>query len=138
MSAYVLDRSNFVTLACFAAKHAGREGLWVHHPDTHALNGSYYLTPLQVGNVLMMGNLESVAGRYKEQLADMPPLREREVQPGKAPEAVELFGILRSLDYQSCEPADYETSHARATILALLWKAAAVAAEEAGVPDWAS
>lgn len=138
MSAYVLDRTHFLALACFAAKHAGREGLWVYHPDTRALNGNYYLTPKQVGNTLMLGNLESVAGRYKEQLDPMAPLHDREVQPAKAPAAVALFGVLRSLKYQSCEPDDYATSLAYATLLALLWKAAEVAAAEAGAPAWDS
>ena len=144
MSAYVLDRENFVKIAGFLAMHGesgpiGNRWLHVCHPDVQALkNGGYYLTAAEAVNILIMGNIESVAYRYNAALDVMQLISDRDLFPrGFVPNAVDLFGILRSLQYQSCERDDYQQSVAYAVLIQVLWRAAKVAADQANAPAWA-
>jgi hypothetical protein len=141
MSAYVLDRKHFITIAKFVRAHGdggGDRNLWVFHPEIRAIKGqdADYLGALEVANILLLANLESVAHRYSTLLDSELPIREQELY-GPPPKAVELFGILRSLRYQSCERDDYNDSLAYAVLIAVLWKAGEVAAKQANADEWA-
>ena len=146
MSAYVLDRECFVAIAKFIAKNAeagpiGAHWLWVYHPDAAALPSahSYYITACEAANALLIGNLESVSHRYGEPLDTVPVITAADLRAdrGKCPAATDMFGILRSLRYQSCERDDYEASLAHAVLISVLWLAGATAAEDAGAEAWA-
>ena len=139
MSAYVLARSNFITIARFAQRYCNTphgQGLHVYHPGNADPNNR--IAPLDVANTLLNANLMSVAYRYKEDPENVPPIRAAEVGPHGAPKPVDMIGILRSLQYQSCERDAYNESLGNATLIALLWKVATVIAEEAGAETWAS
>lgn len=146
MSAYVLDRCHFVTIAKFIARRAdaGPTGsAWMHvfHPEALALRGAhdYYITAIEAANALLIGNLESVSHRYSEQLETVSVITAKDLSAdrGKFPDATDMFGILRSLKYQSCERDDYPASLAHAVLIEVLWLAGKVAAEHAGAEAWA-
>lgn len=144
MSAYVLQREKFVAIAMFIARCADSGPIgdrWLHvcHPDVQAMKaGGYYLTAAEAVNILIEGNGESVGYRYNELPTLLPPITSKDLFPGgKVPQGVEMFGILRSLQYQSCEKDDYRESAAYAVLIAVLWLAAAKAAAQAGAEEWA-
>lgn len=144
MSAYVLQRESFVAIAMFIARCAESGPIgdrWIHvcHPDVQALKaGGYYLTAAEAVNILIEGNGESVGYRYNELPTLLPPITQRDLFPGAAvPRGVEMFGILRSLQYQSCEKPDYRESAAYAVLISVLWLAGNKAAEQAGAETWA-
>jgi hypothetical protein len=138
MSAYILDRKHFVAIAKFIDVHSDKQAartIHVYHPDLAAT--SYRIQAGEAATLLLLGNMESVAYRYKEMLADFAPITDREWYRTAALEPVQMFGVLRSLQYQSCEVADYEKTVAYAILIQVLWLAGAAAAELAGAEAWA-
>lgn len=144
MSAYVMKREKFVQVANFVRIHGeggpiGDRWLHVFHPETQALTGrtDYYVDAAKVANTLLLGNLESVAARYNNMLEPERFITERDLGPhNKTPQGVDMFGILRCMRYQSCEVDKYEDTLAHAMLLAVLWVAGSVAAEQAGAEAW--
>lgn len=142
MSAYVLPRSSFVEIARFINAHtSGRNdrGLHVYHPEVATLKGpnNYYLSAIEATNILLVENLESVAYRYSCELEDVKVITSRDIGAGRSPRAVDMFGPLRSLQYQSCDRDTYEQSVAKAVLISVLWLAGETAAKDAGAREWA-
>lgn len=117
MSAYVLDREHFVAIAAFlrANGHATGTSRLYHYEPNRPSQENYY-EPERIANVLMAQNLRSVAYRYSEDEQAMEPVTDTECRTlarnGPVPTPGRINGILRSLQYQSCETDDYYTSEA--------------------------
>lgn len=136
MSAYVLDRKNFIAIARFIRQYGEpRRGIHVYRPEFAAT--SHYVNAIDAANLLFLGNLESVSHRYQELMEDFSPITDNDLRGYERPLPMDMFGILRSLQYQSCERDDYNDSAAYQILISVLWLAGEKAAELAGAESWA-
>lgn len=120
MSAFICSKDLFVALACFAA--TGRNGSfnvdprYLKHPSNKAalaLIGEYTPEGLAThyAQWLYEANARSVDHRYNE-TNDREKIVIRDIAEGTDVPALVILKACNCLDYQSCEPDDWEQSPA--------------------------